>query len=125
MGLKRMHSSRIFFAAPHVLAGAATATLAANETTMGPSSAKRAASAASVAEGGGAGPAWLGGRPTSGDVAAAGAAKRAPITGEERHRMIAKAAYGRAERTGFRSDPIENWLVAEREVDALLARLAS
>ncbi|APR86908.1 hypothetical protein A7982_12257 [Minicystis rosea] len=47
------------------------------------------------------------------------------ITSDERHRMIAKAAYRHAERAGFTSDPLQNWLLAEREVDAQLARLAS
>ena len=47
------------------------------------------------------------------------------VSGEERHRMIATAAYGHAERTGFAGDPVANWLVAEREVDAFLSRKAS
>jgi hypothetical protein len=47
------------------------------------------------------------------------------ITNEERHHMIAKAAYGRAERANFASDPVNDWLTAEREIDAHLARLAS
>jgi len=46
------------------------------------------------------------------------------ITGEQRHRMIARAAYGRAERAGFKVDPFQSWLAAEREIDAELARLA-
>jgi hypothetical protein len=49
----------------------------------------------------------------------------ARISGEGRHHMIALAAHGRAERAGFRSDPVSDWLVAEREVDALLERRAS
>jgi hypothetical protein len=47
------------------------------------------------------------------------------ITGEERHRRIAKAAYRHAEQAGFRTDPLQNWLRAEREIDAELSRLAS
>ena len=47
---------------------------------------------------------------------------RAPISGEERHRMIAKLAYGYAERAGFGSDPLSDWLTAEREIDSLLAK---
>jgi hypothetical protein len=47
------------------------------------------------------------------------------ITGEQRHRMIARAAYGHAERAGFRVDPLQSWLTAEREIDAELERLAS
>ncbi|WP_437286070.1 DUF2934 domain-containing protein [Sorangium sp. So ce406] len=44
---------------------------------------------------------------------------------EERHRLIAKVAYGYAERAGFRNNPVDDWLNAEREVDARLERLAS
>jgi len=44
------------------------------------------------------------------------------ITNDERHRMIARTAYGYAERAGFASDPIQNWLLAERDVDAQVAR---
>ncbi|WP_437276552.1 DUF2934 domain-containing protein [Sorangium sp. So ce375] len=44
---------------------------------------------------------------------------------EERHGLIAKVAYGYAERAGFRNNPVEDWLNAEREVDARLERLAS
>lgn len=47
------------------------------------------------------------------------------ISGDERHQMIAKAAYRYAERAGFSSDPLHNWLMAEREIDAELARMAS
>jgi hypothetical protein len=37
--------------------------------------------------------------------------------------MIAEAAYYKAERRGFRHDAIDqNWLDAEAEIDALLAR---
>jgi hypothetical protein len=43
------------------------------------------------------------------------------ISPEERHRMIAEAAYLRAEHRGFqRGDPIEDWLAAEAEIDRLL-----
>lgn len=35
-----------------------------------------------------------------------------------RRDRIAKAAYFLAERTGFRSDPVQNWLEAEREIDS-------
>ena len=53
-------------------------------------------------------------------------APRAPrVSREERHGMIARAAYGRAERSGFAGDPVQDWLHAEREVDAFLSRAAS
>jgi hypothetical protein len=38
-----------------------------------------------------------------------------------RWQRIAEAAYIRAERRGFRGDPIEDWLAAEAEVDGALA----
>jgi len=40
------------------------------------------------------------------------------VAAEERHRLIAETAYVIAERRGFQGDPIENWLLAEAEVDA-------
>lgn len=40
------------------------------------------------------------------------------ITAEDRHRLIAEAAYFRAEARGFcGGDPLEDWLAAEAEVD--------
>lgn len=42
------------------------------------------------------------------------------VTREERHRMIAEAAYYIALRKGFQSDPRANWLEAEAEIDARL-----
>ncbi|WP_437324692.1 DUF2934 domain-containing protein [Sorangium sp. So ce381] len=50
---------------------------------------------------------------------------RPRLSREERHGLIAKVAYGYAERAGFRNNPVEDWLNAEREVDARLERLAS
>ncbi len=44
------------------------------------------------------------------------------ILASERHQMIAKAAYLRAEAQGFTSDQREDWLVAEADVDARLAK---
>ncbi len=42
-------------------------------------------------------------------------------TPEERQRMIAEAAYYRAERRGFvAGDPMRDWLEAEAEIDAKL-----
>jgi hypothetical protein len=49
--------------------------------------------------------------------------ERPTISSEERRRMIAIAAYHRAERLGFgTTNPVEDWLVSEREVDARLAQ---
>ena len=45
-------------------------------------------------------------------------------TPEDRHRMIAKSAYFRAERRGFtESDPIEDWLASEAEIEKSLKSL--
>jgi hypothetical protein len=42
-----------------------------------------------------------------------------------RRQMIAKAAYLRAQQRGFGSgDPLDDWLAAEREVDAQLTKSA-
>jgi len=47
---------------------------------------------------------------------------RIPVTAEERQRMIAEAAYFRAERRGFvGGDPVQDWLEAEAEIDRMLA----
>lgn len=43
------------------------------------------------------------------------------MAGEDRYRMIAEAAYFRAEQRGFApGNEIDDWLAAELEVDALL-----
>ena len=43
------------------------------------------------------------------------------LVGEDRLRMIAEAAYFRAEQRGFVSgNELEDWLAAEMEIDALL-----
>jgi hypothetical protein len=45
---------------------------------------------------------------------------------EQRHRMIAEAAYLRAERRGFKGgDPLEDWLAAEAEIDEVLGNAVS
>lgn len=44
-----------------------------------------------------------------------------PITSEQRHQLIAEAAYLRAERRGFSGgDPNQDWMEAEKEIDAAL-----
>ena len=51
------------------------------------------------------------------------ASRVAAVTAEERWKMIAAAAYYRAEARGFEpGHEHEDWLVAEREVDTLLGR---
>ena len=48
----------------------------------------------------------------------------ADITPEERHRMVAEAAYYRAQQHGFNPDRhMEDWLAAEAEVDTLLKNI--
>jgi hypothetical protein len=43
------------------------------------------------------------------------------VSAEQRHAMIADAAYRRAERRGFTTgDAVADWLESEKEVDALL-----
>lgn len=46
-----------------------------------------------------------------------------PVTAEERQKMIAVAAYLRAESRGFvGGDPNDDWLTAEAEIDQILSR---
>ncbi len=61
---------------------------------------------------------------TASTATAVGPSKKSTIvvSAEERHRMIAEAAYLRAERRGFANgDPKADWFAAEQEVDALIA----
>ena len=44
------------------------------------------------------------------------------MSAEERFKMIEQAAYFRAEKHGFQVDPQANWVAAEKEVDAILAK---
>ena len=43
------------------------------------------------------------------------------ISDEQRYRMIAEAAYFRAESCQFQSDPIRDWIEAERDIAILLS----
>jgi len=48
------------------------------------------------------------------------------VSPEERHEMVAVAAYYRAERRGFAPGGAEqDWLAAERDIDRLLADMAA
>lgn len=49
----------------------------------------------------------------------AGATKTS-FTPEERYRMIAEAAYYRAERHGFMGDPVRDWIEAEHDIEMIL-----
>ena len=42
------------------------------------------------------------------------------VSDEQRYRMIAEAAYYRAERNQFKSDHVRDWIDAERDIAALL-----
>jgi hypothetical protein len=42
------------------------------------------------------------------------------ISPEQRRRMVAEAAYYKAQRRGFRGDPVRDWTEAEAEIDAIL-----
>ena len=54
-------------------------------------------------------------------VQTAEVAPRARISADERRRLISLAAYHRAQRIGFgKTNPIEDWLLAEKEVDAMI-----
>lgn len=47
-------------------------------------------------------------------------AEKRALTGEHRYRMIAEAAYYRAESRQFKSDPVRDWIEAERDIAILL-----
>lgn len=44
------------------------------------------------------------------------------VSDDERYRMIAEAAYYRAENSQFQSDPVSDWIEAEKEIAALLGK---
>ena len=48
-------------------------------------------------------------------------AKSMLISGEQRYRMVAEAAYYRAESNQFKSDPLRDWIEAENDIAALLS----
>ena len=45
---------------------------------------------------------------------------RMPVSDEQRYRMIAEAAYYRAEKNQFKSDPVRDWIEAENAIATLL-----
>ena len=66
-------------------------------------------------------------KPTKPRAAKAAAAKSSSaaqtVTPEQRYRMVAEAAYHHAEKRGFvGGDPLNDWLLAEMEVDKMLNR---
>ena len=51
-------------------------------------------------------------------TATIGKTRRTSLSADKRRRLVAEAAYLKAERRGFESgDPIEDWLEAEKEID--------
>jgi len=51
-------------------------------------------------------------------TATTGKTRRTSLSADKRRRLVAEAAYLKAERRGFESgDPIEDWLEAEKEID--------
>jgi hypothetical protein len=51
-------------------------------------------------------------------VREAGPSRSLDVTPDERHRLIAEAAYHRAEKRGFTGgDPLHDWLEAEAQVE--------
>jgi len=54
-------------------------------------------------------------------AAKAAASKKMTVTAEQHYCMVAEAAYYRAERNGFMSDPVRDWIEAENEISAMLA----
>jgi hypothetical protein len=106
MGLKRRNPARTrLLSAPEVLAAAATPKAPAKAAEVKPGVAKAAAPPA--------------------PPATPQASTTPPVNREERYQRIQKLAYIHAERSGFRADPVQSWLHAEREVDAELSRKAS
>lgn len=49
------------------------------------------------------------------------AGKKTTVTPEQHYCMVAEAAYFRAERNGFMSDPLRDWIEAEVEIAAMLS----
>ena len=50
-------------------------------------------------------------------------AKTGKLSDEQRYRMIAEAAYYRAESCQFKSDPLRDWIEAERDIAILLREI--
>ncbi len=59
-------------------------------------------------------------QPGNGNTRTAQPTPRSAVGPEQRWKMISESAYLRAERNGFAGDPVEYWLAAEAEVDALI-----
>lgn len=49
------------------------------------------------------------------------AGKAMTVSAEQRYRMVAEAAYYRAETNHFKSDPLRDWIEAESDITTLLS----
>lgn len=58
---------------------------------------------------------------TAAKTAPKAAKKTMMVSDEQRYRMIAEAAYYRAESNQFKSDPVRDWIEAESDIAALLS----
>jgi len=58
--------------------------------------------------------------PAAAKKPAAKAAKATVLSDEQRYRMVAEAAYYRAEKNQFKSDPLRDWIDAENDISKLL-----
>ena len=87
---------------------------------INPQAAKRARGATrKAAEPGGKKPVKARGSKAASEMVTASG--NSSVTPEQRYRMVAEAAYHHAERRGFvGGDPLNDWLLAEQEVDKLL-----
>ena len=54
-------------------------------------------------------------------TAAKAQTKAIVVSDEQRYRMVAEAAYYRAESNQFKSDPLRDWIEAEKDINALLS----
>lgn len=59
-------------------------------------------------------------KPAAAKKPAAKAAKTTVLSDEQRYRMVAEAAYYRAEKNQFKSDPLRDWIDAENDISKLL-----
>ena len=53
--------------------------------------------------------------------AAKAAVKSIVLSDEQRYRMVAEAAYYRAEKNQFKSDPLRDWIDAESDISKLIS----
>ena len=60
-------------------------------------------------------------KPAAAKKPAVKAAKPAVLSDEQRYRMVAEAAYYRAEKNQFKSDPLRDWIDAENDISKLLS----